>query len=159
MKLSKDKYKKGLVFIKEYYNLKDYPENTILAWYVVLENELSDGEYERCIKIILKTVTDWYQSGKSLGGQVLAVLPQARQELRSEQLRLEATTKPKELPMSEEQRRENVGRLSAMLKKTREKLALPRNQNESKAEQQDRIQREVEAEYSIEYRNPQKQLN
>lgn len=155
MSLTKDKFNKGVVVVKENYNLKTYPQTVIFAWYAILESKLSDIEYERCISILIETVPNWYQAGESLASRVLAVLPQAREKLRSERSRLEATTKPKELVMSDKERRENVERGGKMLRRLTEKLSEPRRSGESKAERRERVHTELEAEFEeVDHDNP-----
>lgn len=138
----------GVILIKENYNLNDYPENTINAWYVILKNKLNDPEYRRCVSILMDTIPNWYQAGESLASRVLAVLPKARQELQSERLRMEAMNPPKELSMSDDERRRNVGTGAEMLKRLTEKLSAPRQAGESKADRRERVQRELDAEFS-----------
>lgn len=142
-------FNEGLKWLKENYNLKDFAPATTHAWYAILKTEsITDEQYERCVRIIIKTIPNWYQAGESLASRVLAVLPQARQELQSERIRMEAMNPPKELSMSDDERRRNAEKGSAMLKRLIEKLSAPRHNGESKADRRERVQREIETEFN-----------
>ncbi|MCK4824623.1 hypothetical protein KA005_53215 [bacterium] len=147
--ISGKKFNEGLKWLKENYNLKDFSPVTTKVWFEILKTEsITDKQYERCIRIIIKTIPNWYQAGESLASRVLSVLPQARRELRSEREYIEATTPPKELPMSEEEKLDNIKSIGSTLRRLREKLAEPRRSGESVKEKQDRIQRELDEEFS-----------
>lgn len=128
---------KGVGLLKVNYNLIDYPKATIRAWFELLKDELSEREYGLCIRIIIKTVPNWYQAGDSLASRVLQALPQARQELRSDRAHLLALKEAKEAKqiggISEAEAAHNVRKLSYLIELQKTLQREPRREGETAA--------------------------
>lgn len=137
--ISGKKFNEGLKWLKENYNLKDFSPVTTKAWFEILKSEsITDEQFTRCIRIIIKTIPNWYQAGESLASRVLSVLPEVKRDMRSEredQKALAEAKVPKQLPeISEAEAEHNREKLKYMLELQKTLKIEPRRPGESSAE-------------------------